>query len=223
MEQLVLGARKGRGGKRTGAGRKPTRPGRRVEHRARPAHPAREPVHVTVRVRQDVGCLREHALANAIGCSLRKLQKRAETFRVVEFSIQTDHLHLIVEAQDEKALSNGMRAVNIRLAKTVNRTLGRSGPVVQDRYHQHKLATPTEVRNALVYVLFNYKKHSALAGEIFALIDSRSSGPWFPGFADREPSSTSPPVSRARTPLLSFVWKQLGLIRRYEGPRAARI
>jgi hypothetical protein len=114
-----------------------------------------------------------------------------------------------------------MRAVNIRLAKTVNRVLGRKGPVVQDRWHQHKLGTPTEVRNALVYVIFNYKKHGALDGEISGLVDTRSSGAWFPGLADLAPSTTAPPVSRARTPLLSYVWKQLGLVRRSEGPRTA--
>jgi putative transposase len=150
---------KGWGGKRAGAGRKPTRPGKRIEHRARPEHLAHQPVHATVRVVQGLPSLREEELAAAIGASLRELvdAERAQVFRLCEFSLQHDHVHMVVEAEDTMALSNGMKAINIRLAKAVNRTLGRSGRVIQDRYHQHKLSCPTETRNALVYLLFNWK------------------------------------------------------------------
>src|SRR5688572_20305546 len=102
---------KGWGGKRAGAGRKPTRPGKWMEHRARPEHPAHQPVHATVRVVQGLPSLREHDLAAAIGASLGELvdAERAHVFRVCEFSLQHDHVHMIVEAEDTMALSNGMK------------------------------------------------------------------------------------------------------------------
>jgi hypothetical protein len=45
------------------------------------------------------------------------------------------------------------------MARALNRVLRRSGRVWGDRYHRRDLATPHEVRHALVYVLDNVKKH----------------------------------------------------------------
>ena len=71
-------------------------------------------------------------------------------FRVIEFSVQDDHLHLIVEADGELALRGGIRGLAIRVARAVNRTLDRRGPVWGDRYHARALTTPRAMRNALV-------------------------------------------------------------------------
>jgi REP element-mobilizing transposase RayT len=90
---------------------------------------------------------------------------RRTDFRVVHFSIQGNHLHLIVEASGTPALSSGMRGLGIRLARRLNRMMGRSGPVFEDRYHAHVLRTPAEARNALRYVLDNFASHAARRGE----------------------------------------------------------
>ena len=42
-------------------------------------------------------------------------------FRVFEFSVQTDHLHLLVEGDDPTRFERGMRGLTIRIAKAVNR------------------------------------------------------------------------------------------------------
>ncbi len=103
-----------------------------------------------------------------------------DDFRVVRHSVQRDHLHLIVEADDKKALSRGMRGLAIRCALAVNRALGRRGALWGDRYHASALRTPRMVRNALVYVLANAARHlRAVAG-----LDPCSSAPWFDGFHD---------------------------------------
>src|SRR5258706_11199282 len=56
-------------------------------------------------------------------------------FRLVHYSLQGNHAHLIVEAGDERALGRGMKAIGARLARAVNRVFQRSGPVLADRYH----------------------------------------------------------------------------------------
>jgi hypothetical protein len=136
---------------------------------------------------------------------------------VIEFSVQSDHLHLIVEADDKRSLSSGVRGLAIRLAKSINRALGRRGRVWDDRYHARALTTPRAVRHALVYVLMNFKKHGAVGTGI----DPCSSALWFAGFqAPREMAATIPrPIAIARTWLASVGWWRHGLIDAGERPR----
>lgn len=80
-------------------------------------------------------------------------------FRVNHYSLQGDHAHLIVEARGKDALARGMRSIAARLARALNRVAGRSGPVMDSRYHSRSLRTPREVRRALAYVLLNARRH----------------------------------------------------------------
>jgi hypothetical protein len=136
-------------------------------------------------------------------------------FRVVEFSIQATHLHLIVEAGSTRTLARGVQGLGIRMAKAVNRVLGRKGKVIADRYHARALATPREVRNALVYVIQNWRHHDSDANGI----DSRSSGRWFTGWRGTPPTVKQPsPVARPKTWLLRIGWRRHGLIGAREAP-----
>jgi putative transposase len=129
-------------------------------------------------------------------------------FRVVQFSVQTNHVHLLVEAE-EGALGRGMQGLGIRLAKAINRRLGRKGQVWADRYHGRALRTPREVRHGLVYVLLNGRKH----GVSGCGIDPCSSGPWFEGWREAiELRRGRAPVARPRSWLLRVGWRRGGLI-----------
>jgi len=128
-------------------------------------------------------------------------------FRLVHFSVQTDHLHLIVEAETSTALFRGVQGLVVRCARAVNRAGNRRGPVWLHRYHAHALRTPREVRHALVYVLLNFRKHLR-AGPA---IDPRSSGPWFDGWAHAPPAPcAAPPVAQSRTWLGTVGWRRAG-------------
>ena len=136
-------------------------------------------------------------------------------FRLVQFSVQADHLHLIAEADDQHALSRGMRALGVRIARCLNRALRRTGSVFTDRYHARQLKTPTQVRNALRYVLNNGLHH----GRRGALPDPCSSGPAFDGWRDRcVHELPAAPVSAARSWLLRVGWRKRGLIGIREAP-----
>jgi putative transposase len=80
-------------------------------------------------------------------------------FRLVHYSVQGNHLHLLVEANDEQALSHGMNRLGVRVAKGLNRVMGRHGRVLADRYHAHILKSPTETRRAREYLLQNARRH----------------------------------------------------------------
>jgi REP element-mobilizing transposase RayT len=217
--------------RKVGSGRKPTRAGTWVKHRARPWHDANHPVHVTLKVRRGIPNLRGFRLAKVIGNGLReaatsdaaKKQERRRTFRVIHFSIQPNHLHLIVEATSKTALARGMQGLASGLARRVNRKLRRRGSLFADRYHGHAMAKPTEVRNAIVYVLKNYEKHPDpipdRGTEPDGGIDPCSSARWFDGWAESTATpGLAPPVAAPHTWLLRVGWKRNGLLRRHERP-----
>lgn len=218
--QLELALTSGWGGKRAGAGRKRapgTRPG--VPHVARPRHARAHPVHVTLRARAGITGLRSSRVFPVIRTMLRASQ-RAQ-FRVVQFSVQSDHVHMLIEAADRVALSRGLIGLSVRVARAVNRVLGRKGAVWGDRYHARPLTSPRAVRHAIVYVLANFRKHLRAA----AGLDPCSSASWFDGWRARPRSAfhanDPPPVLPARTWLLRVGWRRHGLLSPEELPAAA--
>jgi REP-associated tyrosine transposase len=153
-----------RGGKRKGAGRPRTRPhpglvGPGVPHLRRPDFAPRHPLHVTMRLRPGVGHLRAYGRAQVVEDALRAARERFGV-RIVHYSIQGNHLHLIVEAAGPEALSRALQGLATRLARRLNALSGRRGAVFADRYHARPLKTPREARHAVRYVLTNYRHHA---------------------------------------------------------------
>jgi len=226
-EQLCLVFPNGWGGRRKGAGRKRVR-ARSPSHRVRPAHRAAEPVHVTLRVA--IRSLRAQFVYPTVASIIRDTNRaREQTFRITHYSVQEDHLHLIVEADSTHSLTSGMRSLSARLVKRVNRLLFRRGQLLRDRWHGRALSTPRAVRQALVYVLANFKKH----GSATSSLDPCSSAPFFPHFAEypRAPPflmdptlvphairSLEPPIAHAASWLLRVGWTRYGLISIRETP-----
>jgi hypothetical protein len=154
-----------------------------------------------------------YAVRNALAHASRR------SFRVIAFSVQADHLHLVVEADSAARLRAGLQGLAIRVAKAVNRALKRRGAVWTDRYHARALTTPRAVRHALVYVLQNFRKHRAGG----CGPDRCSSAAWFAGWKDqRVPLPSGSPVATARTWLARWGWRRLGLIDVDEGPRMGK-
>ncbi len=202
------------GGARHGAGRKPNGDRAGVPHTTRPALAQRHPVHVTVRVRAGVPNLRTDVSRREIERAMSCAAERFGT-RLVHYSIQTTHLHLVVEAKDRSALSRAMQGLQVRVARALNRLWKRVGAVFVDRFHARVLRTPREVRNVLVYVLHNAKHH----GLSIAGVDRCSSGPWFDGWRETIPlDSRASPCARARTWLLNLGWRVHGLIGVHASP-----
>jgi REP element-mobilizing transposase RayT len=198
------------GGKREGAGR-PRGPRPNVRHRRRPALAPRHPIHVTLRLRRELGSLRRRTVYSAFWSAWVRL-RRELGLRLVHYSIQHDHIHLIVEIDDRASLSRGMQGLAIRTARALNRTLRRSGRVFADRFHARALTTPREVRNALVYVLNNKRHHAHDRGvQLGPGFDPYSSAVWFAGWKEGpqrwpKPIPRPPPVVPATTWLLRSGW-----------------
>lgn len=154
------------GGRRVGAGRPPgSRRSSRIPHVARPGVSRHKPHHITVRVTRGTWNLRSQRCFRPIREALERATKRPG-FRVVHFSVQHNHMHLIIEADHRRAMSNGLRRLLSRVARELNRVMRANGRRFDDRYHEHTLATPTEARNALYYVLGNRAEHLARWGRV---------------------------------------------------------
>lgn len=140
-----------------------------MPHIARPVHRGRHPVHVTLRVGAGIPSLRTQSMLQLFAAVLRSRGTAGYRpyFRVVHFSLQTNHVHLLVEADTEAArgagidsvLRSGITGLKVAFARRLNKWLGRRGPVWSDRYHRHDLRTPRETAHALRYVLQNHAHH----------------------------------------------------------------
>jgi REP element-mobilizing transposase RayT len=176
--------------------------------------------------------LRSQHVFPTVCLAIRGATRRSPDFRVLHFSVQRDHVHLVVEASDKRALSAGVRSVAIRIARYVNNLLLRRGPLWADRWHGRDLTSPRQVRNALVYVLANFRKHAKV--RLAPGVDAFSSATRFDGWRGFDAGSELPRagpmfhralapyvvVARARTWLASIGWRRAGLIRVDEAPTA---
>jgi putative transposase len=229
--QLTLNFPSTWGGRRRGAGR-PASPGRSpTPHRARPEHKARHPVHVTLR--SAFRPLRSQHVLPTVRIALGRANRRdLERFRILHYSVQFDHIHLVVEASDKRALSSGVRSVAIRVARYVNELVGRKGALSSDRWFGRELTTPRQVRNVLMYVLANFRKHAR--SRVPAGVDPFSSGLEFDGWQGySRRAGRSPPCSGRAIPrgpneysetaepgtwLAARGWRVHGLLRIDEAP-----
>lgn len=192
-----------------------------VSHATRPAHERWNPIQVTLRAVAGLDSFRTQVTYAALERAVRGT--RREDFRIAEFSIQKDHVHLIVEADDKGALTRGMKSFSVRANRLFNAVTGRGrGRVWGDRYHRSDLKTPRQVRNALVYCLNNARKHGAMSSNPLR-VDACSSARWFQGWSIPRAAieETPPPTVGAHTALLRTLWKKHGLIHPGERPAAA--
>lgn len=190
-----------------------------VPHAARPLHHRWNPVHVTLRAIAGLASFRTQVTFAAFERAVRGT--RREDFSITEFSIQHDHVHMVVEADDNGALARGMKSFAVRANRLFNAATGRGrGRVWAGRYHRSDLKTPRQVRNALVYCLNNARKHGVLKAKRH--IDPCSSARWFQGWAvPRSAVEKLPPATvPARTALLRSLWRKHGLLHPDEAPAA---
>jgi len=174
---------------------------------------------VTLRVIRGLPRLRRGSAYRALRAAFGGGSERFG-FRLNQFAVMNDHFHLIVEADDRRALSRGLKGLAVRMARALNGAWKRKGRVFFERYHEHVLRTPREVRNALAYVLNNARKHRAWLRP--GAVDPFTSGSWFDGWRGGiARGQTEPSIAPARTWLQLVGWRRHGLIDVAEvpGPR----
>jgi REP element-mobilizing transposase RayT len=174
---------------------------------------ARVPLHVTLKMHRHVWQLRSRRCFRILETALRR-GCAAFGSRVCQFSVQHNHVHLLVEAADARALGRALQGMCIRVARGLNTLMGRKGAVFADRYHARSLHSPTEVRRVLVYLFRNAHKHLRQMGYAPSVkwLDEYSSAAWFDGWREAvaPPAGVPPPVARAQTWLLAAGYRRGG-------------
>jgi REP element-mobilizing transposase RayT len=222
-------------------------------HKKRPELNGRDPLHVVLRVHGALGNLRKRHMYKALREATIAVAKRelnyAEdgAFRIVHISIQRNHVHLLIEADNKRALTRGMQSFEISAAKHLNRAVSvkgvargsarfreamanrRRGTVFPDRYHQEIIKTPKQARHTLAYVLNNWRKHKEDRHDFARAwrVDPYSSGAVFEGWKERENAVTLWPLRETYLPLVVYLpktwllregWRRHGLVRFDEVP-----
>jgi REP element-mobilizing transposase RayT len=198
---------------------KPPLPRSSGRNRVRPELSPDHPVHVAIRVRDGTLKLRYKRCFRVVRAALVAASQKIR-FRLVAYSVQGNHLHLIAEADDKFALSRAMRSLSIRIAKRINQLMGARGMRIPKRYLLSVLTTKCEVQRALAYVLNNYRKHAAQWRRRMpdGWIDPCSSAVWFEHWS-KPPNLTADPcpdmacgIVPPHSELLRHGWKAHGLI-----------
>jgi len=200
------------GGARTGAGRKRLERHDKVPHRTRPAHRDIHPMHVTLRRLPNMPSFRRQSVQTMMLGQMRRLNDA--DFQIVHFSIQGNHLHLIVEAVDRETITRKMAGLAISFAKRFNRDVLRRkrGKVWRDRYFRRDVVGAGEMNTLLRYVFGNAKKHGEIPRDA-AMLDPYSSAWTFDGWdvkLARPPDVEHWPRPRPRTRLLRIDWIAMG-------------
>ncbi len=221
------------GGRRDGAGRKQGKPRKSEPHRKRKSLSPTHPVHVSLRVADDITSLRTAHCFEAVRLATATALAHPD-FRIVHVSIQRTHIHLLVEATNEQHLARGMQAFQISAARHLNAAISRhtgvkrSGRVFIDRYHPEVIDNPRQARHCLSYVLNNWRKHGESARYVARTwkLDPFSTAMAFRGWAEQPDHWVAPEtyrrlmVSTPETWLLYGAWKQYKPISIYEVPSA---
>ena len=212
------------GGKRKGAGRKPKNAEPGMPHRQRSKKKRGDPLLITARLADGLPSLRRGSALKLVLSALIASSDR-HGMRIVHYTVQGNHLHVLAEADDRECVARAMNALLSPLARALNKLWGPRGKVFPERYHDEVISTPTQARNALRYVLQNGKKHGVVPR---SSIDLCSSAPVFDGWKER-PSiasiATSSPVAAvapASTWLLKTGWRRHGLLDIHELPQQKR-
>ena len=186
-------------------------------------------MHVVLRVVPNVLRLRNREVYAA----LRRVLERylgLDDFRVVHLSIQGTHLHFLIEAKGERALTHRMQSLAINAARAINRSLGREGKLFAHRYHATQIRTSRHARHALAYVLNNWRRHREdfyNQHTMKAQLDPYATGLAFTGWSGAPrftlPKDYTPlPVSPPATQFLRRDWKHYGLVDLFETPGPLR-
>jgi len=226
------------GGKRKGAGRPPKNLRSSERHTTRERFDRLTPVHVTLRLVPGFGTLRQRDTYFALRKATRAVLGR-DDFRIVHLGPEVDHLHLLVEADNDTALAKGVQAFEISASQHLNRAISkrrgtkRLGTVFADRYHSRLIKSPTQAHHTLSYVLNNWRRHDQDEdwGETrFWDVDYMSSAVSFTGWrelADQPFMFSIAPderlcVARPQSWLLHTGWQKAGSISMYETPGLKR-
>lgn len=165
-----------------GAGR-PAIHDRGIRHIARDEIKRSTPLHLTIKIERTKAGLRNKSILKILHRAIKKA--RMAGLSINHYTLEFDHIHLLVEASDKLSTSKGMQSFGITLSKGINKLKGLKGRVFKTRYHYRKLSSRNEIRNVLNYILGNSIKHkqaSSIVSPYNSIMAVKSFRNLYPGF-----------------------------------------
>lgn len=114
-------------------------------------------LHLTIKVRDNKADIKNKRILKALHHAIKRA--RLQRLKVIHYTLEYNHAHIVVEAINNKILHKGMQALGISLAKAINKIKQLKGTVYKHRYHFKKLSSRRELKNALHYIFKNGIKH----------------------------------------------------------------
>lgn len=115
-------------------------------------------LHLTIKVRENKAGIKNKSVLKILHQAIKRA--RLKNLKVIHYTLEYNHIHLLVEAYGHKNLHQGMQSFGISLAKQINRLKSLKGAVYKHRYHLRKLSSARELKNVLHYIFNNGIHHS---------------------------------------------------------------
>ncbi len=141
---------------RKGAGRPALHdPG--IRHTNRPHIKKPASLHLTIKVKKKKAEIKNKSVLKILKRAI--LNARKQGLRVIHFSLEYDHVHLLIEADNNLILGKGMQAFGVTLSKAINRLKKLKGGVYKHRYHFRQISSTRELKIVMNYIFTNGLKH----------------------------------------------------------------
>ena len=134
-------------------------------------------VHVCIKLQRCLPSLRRASEFELLEERFRLVKERFGC-KLRQFSVQSDHIHLVIETETTSDLSRYMQGLQIRFAKALNKLWRRTGRVFADRFYASLCHSLQKLRATIRYVLNNGQRHGAW-DPLTNRPDPYSSGPWY--------------------------------------------
>lgn len=114
-------------------------------------------LHLTIKVRENKADIKSKRILKSLHHAI--MRARLKKLKVIHYTLEYNHVHLLVEALDHKVMHQAMQALGISFSKAINKAKAAKGGVYKHRYHLRKLASSKELRNVLHYIFSNGVHH----------------------------------------------------------------
>lgn len=130
-----------------------------IRHTARPVLTKPSSLHLTIKVQKIKADIKNKMILTMLKKAI--LNARRMGLKVIHYSLEYDHVHLLIEADNNVILGKGMQSLGVTLSKAINRTKRIKGRVYKHRYHFRKINSARELKNVMFYIFNNGVKHGA--------------------------------------------------------------
>jgi len=128
-----------------------------IRHTSRPFLKRPASLHLTIKVQRNKDEIKNKSVLKLLKHAI--LRARFQGLKVLHYSLEYDHVHLLIEADNNHILGKGMQAFGVTMAKGINRLKRLKGAVYKHRYHFRQISSPRQLKSVMNYIFTNGMKH----------------------------------------------------------------